>query len=56
MAEVHGIQVPVKLLDARRKLLAEAKARVAQAPAGPTTVRAPMPGKVVKVLVKAATP
>jgi biotin carboxyl carrier protein len=51
--EVRGITFPVKLLDARKKLLAEAQARrAAERPAGPTVVRAPMPGKVVKILCK----
>jgi biotin carboxyl carrier protein len=55
LAEVGGRQATVKVLDARRKLLVQAqqtalKARGAQT--GPLPVRAPMPGKVVKVLVK----
>jgi biotin carboxyl carrier protein len=43
--------IPVRLVDARRRLLAEAGRR-AGAKSGPLAVRAPMPGKVVKVLVK----
>jgi biotin carboxyl carrier protein len=55
LVEVGGRQATVKLLDARRKLLMQAqkaalKARGSQT--GPLAVRAPMPGKVVKVLVK----
>jgi biotin carboxyl carrier protein len=47
-----GHSVQVNLLDARRKMLAQAAARTAGAESGPTVVRSPMPGKVVKVLVK----
>jgi biotin carboxyl carrier protein len=46
--------VPVKLVDARRRLLAEARRRSGHK-GGPTAVRTPMPGKVVKVLVPAGT-
>ena len=48
-----GHSIPLNLLDARRKMLAQAAARTAGAgESGPTVVRSPMPGKVVKVLVK----
>jgi len=48
-----GHTITLNLLDARRKMLAQAAARTAgAAQAGPTVVRSPMPGKVVKVLVK----
>jgi biotin carboxyl carrier protein len=48
-----GHTVTLNLLDARRKMLAQAAARTAGAvDAGPTVVRSPMPGKVVKVLIK----
>ncbi len=54
VAEVRGRQVTVKLLDARRRLLEKAQAATrGRGAAGPLAVRAPMPGKVVKVLVKA---
>ena len=52
LVEVRGTAVPVKLLDARKKLLAAAQARGVRAHQGPTPVASPMPGKVVKVLVK----
>jgi len=52
LVDVAGTVVPVKLLDARRKLLAQAQAQRGHAHAGPTPVASPMPGKVVKVLVK----
>jgi biotin carboxyl carrier protein len=45
--------VPVKLVDARRKLLAEAGRLTGHK--GPTAIRAPMPGKVVKVLAPKGT-
>ena len=41
----------VNLSDARRRLLAKAAARPAEA-AGPHSLRSPMPGKIVKLLVK----
>jgi biotin carboxyl carrier protein len=46
---LENVSVPVKLIDARRKIAGVAAAR---APSGPTAVKSPMPGKVVKVLVK----
>jgi len=46
---VANVSVPVKLVDARAKL---AKAVVRPAATGPTVVRSPMPGKVVKLLCK----
>jgi biotin carboxyl carrier protein len=45
-----GESVSVELHDARRKLLAQA-GRASGPGEGPQTVRSPMPGKVVKVLV-----
>ena len=50
--DVRGTVVPVKLVDPRRKLFAAAQARTAKVHAGPIPVTSPMPGKVVKVLVK----
>jgi pyruvate carboxylase subunit B len=47
---VGGVSVPVRVLDARRKLAAQAAARPGQS--GPLAVKSPMPGKVVKVLVR----
>jgi biotin carboxyl carrier protein len=54
LAEVRGRTATIKLLDARRKLLqqAQATAQRARGASGPLIVRAPMPGKVVKLLVK----
>jgi biotin carboxyl carrier protein len=48
--------VPVKLVDTRRKLLAEAARLTGGYRGGPMAIRAPMAGKVVKVLApKGAT-
>ncbi|HZS38549.1 MAG TPA: biotin/lipoyl-containing protein, partial [Polyangia bacterium] len=46
----YGVSLPLKVTDARRKL-----AGVAARPqaSGPLSVKSPMPGKVVKVLVRA---
>jgi biotin carboxyl carrier protein len=54
VVELSGVVVPVKLLDPRRLRLeqAQAVAQKAKGPAGPEVVRSPMPGKVVKLLVK----
>jgi len=46
---VDNVTVPFKLADARSKVAALARPQAA----GPQPVRSPMPGKVVKVLVKA---
>jgi biotin carboxyl carrier protein len=46
--------VPVKLIDARRQLLAAAGGRAGQK-SGPAAIRSPMPGKVVKVLAPVGT-
>lgn len=46
-----GVSLPLKLTDARGKVASFAAARAGQS--GPLAVRSPMPGKVVKVLVKA---
>jgi biotin carboxyl carrier protein len=52
LCDVGGIVVPVKMVDARRRLLEKAQAAAAAAqPRGPTPIAAPMPGKVVKILV-----
>jgi biotin carboxyl carrier protein len=48
---VVGQSIPVQLVDARRSSLARAAARVADAE-GPTILRSPMPGKLVKLLCK----
>jgi biotin carboxyl carrier protein len=50
VAEIRGVTVPVKLADPRRVALAAQRTREAS---GPFDVRAPMPGKIVKVHVKA---
>ena len=46
--------VPVRIVDARRQLLAQVAGRGGQK-SGPLAVRSPMPGKVVKVLVVAGS-
>jgi biotin carboxyl carrier protein len=51
LCDVRGTVVAVKMVDARRKLLERAQ-RAAPAAHGPTDVGAPMPGKVIKLLVK----
>ncbi|HKA88560.1 MAG TPA: biotin/lipoyl-containing protein [Haliangiales bacterium] len=50
VVDVGGLRVPVKVTDPRRKLFTFARARETS---GPLEIRAPMPGKIVKVLVKA---
>ena len=50
LAEIRGVTVPVKLVDPRRVALAAQRVRETS---GPLDVRAPMPGKIVKVHVKA---
>jgi biotin carboxyl carrier protein len=49
MVTVDNVTVPLKLTDARSQVAALARPQAA----GPQPVRSPMPGKVVKVLVKA---
>jgi biotin carboxyl carrier protein len=51
MVHVGDTAVPVRLVDARRQLLAQA-ARRGAVKSGPLAVRSPMPGKVVKLLVQ----
>jgi biotin carboxyl carrier protein len=53
IVEVRGMSVPVKVLDPRRQILETARKTHARAASGPQPVMAPMPGKVVKILVKA---
>jgi biotin carboxyl carrier protein len=52
--ELGGVSQSIKLLDPRRVRLeaAQAVASKGRGPAGPEILRTPMPGKVVKVLVK----
>src|SRR4051794_19679205 len=45
---VANVSVPLKLVDARRKLAAAAAPRARDT--GPLRIKSPMPGKVVKVL------
>src|SRR5205823_3265962 len=52
VVHVRDASIAVTLLDARRKLLAQAAARAGAPAEGPQSVRSPMPGKVVKVLVQ----
>jgi biotin carboxyl carrier protein len=51
LASVQNATIALKLVDARRA--AAAKLAAPREPSGPQPIRAPMPGKVVKVLVKA---
>jgi biotin carboxyl carrier protein len=51
LVEVQGTQVPVKLVDPRKRLLDKVKLS-RPAVTGPSPVASPMPGKVVKLLVK----
>jgi biotin carboxyl carrier protein len=50
--EVRGVGVPVKLVDPRKALLDKLGATRARENVGPMPVRAPMPGRVVTILVK----
>jgi biotin carboxyl carrier protein len=52
--DLGGVNQAIKLLDPRRVRLeaAQAVASKGRGPAGPEILRAPMPGKVVKLLVK----
>jgi biotin carboxyl carrier protein len=54
VVDLRGVTQAVKLLDPRRVRLeaAQAVASKGRGPAGPEILRTPMPGKVVKVLVK----
>ena len=52
LCDVRGLVVPVKVVDARRRLLEKAQAAAGSAHKGPLPIAAPMPGKVVKLLVK----
>src|SRR5687767_14839192 len=45
IVEVRGVAQPVKLVDPRRRALAQAAQR-AKAASGPDALRAPMPGKI----------
>ena len=51
VVEVNGSQVGVKLVDPRKRLLEKVKLS-RPAASGPSPVTSPMPGKVVKLLVK----
>jgi biotin carboxyl carrier protein len=51
LVEVGGAPLAVRLFDPRMEQLAKSAARP-RAASGPEDVRAPMPGKVVKVMVK----
>src|SRR5690348_2190394 len=53
VVELNGVTTTIKLLDPRALRLEKAQAAAAKnRPSGPEIVRTPMPGKVVKVLVK----
>jgi biotin carboxyl carrier protein len=45
---LDNVTVPIKLMDARRKLAAVTRPQAS----GPISVKSPMPGKIVKLLVK----
>jgi len=47
---LDNLTVPLKLVDARRKLAGAAAARPQQT--GPTAIKSPMPGKLVKLMIK----
>jgi biotin carboxyl carrier protein len=49
---VAGQTLLAEVADARAALLSEVAARVASKPAGPVALRAPMPGRVVKILAR----
>jgi biotin carboxyl carrier protein len=49
---VAGQTVIAEVADARAALLSEVAARVGAKPAGPVALRAPMPGRVVKILAR----
>lgn len=53
--DVGGVGQAVKLVDPRRRALSQTAQRP-RAASGPEAVRAPMPGKVVKVLCAAGDP
>jgi biotin carboxyl carrier protein len=50
IVHVNGFAVPVSMLDPRMRLT-RGRTAVASATAGPHTIVAPMPGRIVKVLV-----
>jgi biotin carboxyl carrier protein len=50
---IGGQTIPVEVADARAVLLSEVAARASARPAGPVALRAPMPGRVVKILARA---
>jgi biotin carboxyl carrier protein len=50
---VGGHSIAVEVADAQAALASAAIARAATKPAGPAAIRAPMPGRVVKILVRA---
>ena len=50
--ELAGVVHAVKVLDPHRQLLAQVAGRKTALASGPTAIRVPMPGKVVKLLVK----
>jgi biotin carboxyl carrier protein len=54
VVELGSVQLPVKLLDPAKVRFEQAQAVATRqkGPAGPEVVKTPMPGKVVKVLVK----
>jgi biotin carboxyl carrier protein len=51
IVHVHGVAIPVSIVDPRTRL-ANRRGGVA-AETGPRSIRSPMPGRIVKVLVKA---
>ncbi len=51
---LRGQQVPVRVEDSRKAVLAALGIEAPRGPQGPLVVRSPMPGRVVKILVKPA--
>jgi biotin carboxyl carrier protein len=48
---IDGMPLPVRVSDARRRIAGNGTSR--RAPSGPSLVKSPIPGKVVKVMVRA---
>jgi biotin carboxyl carrier protein len=51
--ETRAGGVALKIADPKKKILAQVQGKRSAEAAGPLAIRAPMPGKIVKVLVKA---
>src|SRR5262245_7976678 len=53
VVDLAGFTVPVEVADARSRDLAALAHRTGAGASGPAVIRAPIPGRVVKILVKA---